>query len=1213
MTSDDRSRATPPQPTPIAEALAVIAARLGDTGGGAESARLVEVYGAVGALGPALAARLAHAGAPARAARPTVVYVVADDELSEARVGDLRFFLPAEPATEDPLAAPTVMHLPAPESSPYAEVQPDRRNLLARLAVLFRLSHGPAPSVLVTSIGGLVRRVFPRAAFDRRCGVVTAGATINRDETVRSLVAAGYGRASVVEDPGTFAVRGAVIDLFPSVYHHPVRLELFGDEVESIRLFDAATQRTLRQIDAVHIHPVRETVRTEGADPRGRLLAAADRAGLPSSRTRLLLEQVESGESFFGMEALAPIFHQALDSITAYLPDGALFVVEDPDAILAQARRVVAKLREAAGTRHGEHRLALDPIDFALSEDEAHATIAARRRVELRSVELERAAGEDGPARLRLHAESNATLRMELQQARTPHDGEEHDLGRPLRERIAGWTGDGARVGIVASNRTHADRLSALLASWGLTPRPSKNLAADLPELFGHAGGGQRPKASLFVLVGSLTHGFRLPGDGLVLIAEDEIFGRHQAREARTIKTPALGDLGEIAEGDAVVHDDHGIGRYRGLKKLQVRGVTQDFLHLEYDGGLVYVPVYRIGLLHRYGAVEGQAIRLDKLGGKTWAEKRRRVSAEARKIAEELLQLYAQRAALSGHAFPAPDAVFRELEETFPFDETPDQAKAIDAVLDDMQAGRPMDRLVCGDVGYGKTEVALRAALLAVLGRKQVAVLAPTTVLAEQHFVTFSERYAGLPVRVAALSRFRSRLEQQKTIADLATGKVDLVVGTHRMLSRDVRFRDLGLVVIDEEQRFGVVHKERLKELRTQVDVLTLTATPIPRTLQMAIGGLREISIIATPPADRLAIRTFVCRWDPALLREAVAKELARGGQIFFVHNRIEDLAEWAGKLRELSPPGTRLAMAHGRMAEGELERVMVDFVDARVDILVSTTIIESGLDIPRANTMIVNHADRFGLAQLYQMRGRIGRSAERAFCYLVVPDETRITPDAKQRLTVLQRFTELGAGFQVATHDLEIRGAGELLGDKQSGAVAAVGFETYARILEEAVAELKGEPIRHERDPEISVDVPAFLPDDYVPDAGQRLDFYRRLARADSEDDIRATLIELEDRYGPLPDEGRLLGEVMGQKLLVREIGAIGYELGPARFVLSLGPDSPLDATRVLRMVQAKHSRWKLSPDMRLSYAFDEVEKRDRLGHARARLTDVVGLRAAK
>ncbi|HET6150603.1 MAG TPA: transcription-repair coupling factor, partial [Polyangia bacterium] len=711
----------------------------------------------------------------------------------------------------------------------------------------------------------------------------------------------------------------------------------------------------------------------------------------------------------------------------------------------------------------------------------------------------------------------------------------------------------------------------------------------------------------LAVVVGPLRRGFALPADRLIVVAEEEIFGARAAREARPAsKATGLGDLGEIAEGDLVVHDEHGIGRYRGLKKLTVRGVPQDFLQLEYDGGAIYLPVYRIGLVNRYAGGETDAVRLDKLGARTWQEKRRRVSAEARKIAEELMQLYAQRAALAGHAFPPPDAVFRAFEETFPFDETPDQDQAIETVLADMQNGVPMDRLICGDVGYGKTEVALRAALLAVLGGKQVAVLAPTTVLAEQHFVTFSERFADFPVRVAALSRFRSKTEQQKTVAALADGSLDAVVGTHRILSKDVRFKDLGLVVIDEEQRFGVTHKERLKELRTQVDVLTLTATPIPRTLQMAMGGLREISIIATPPADRLAIRTFVCRFDPEILGEALRKELGRGGQVFFVHNRIEDIGEWAEKVRAIAPPNTRIAIGHGQMADGALEKVMVDFIDGRYDILVCTTIIESGLDIPRANTMIVNRADRFGLAQLYQMRGRIGRARERAFCYLVVPDDKQMSADAKQRLAVLQRFTELGAGFQVATHDLEIRGAGELLGDRQSGSVAAVGFETYARILEEAVAELKGQPIKTEFDPEITVDLPAFLPDDYVPDTGQRLDFYRRLSQARDEDDVRATLIELADRYGPLPDEARLLGEVMVDKTLVRALGALAYELGPTRLVLSLGGDTRLDPARVLKLVQRKGSRWKLTPDMRLSYNFDDAEREDHLTAARARLIDV-------
>jgi transcription-repair coupling factor (superfamily II helicase) len=459
---------------------------------------------------------------------------------------------------------------------------------------------------------------------------------------------------------------------------------------------------------------------------------------------------------------------------------------------------------------------------------------------------------------------------------------------------------------------------------------------------------------------------------------------------------------------------------------------------------------------------------------------------------------------------------------------------------------------------------------------------------------------------VGSLSRFRNRADQQKTVAELGEGRLDVVIGTHRLLSRDVRWKNLGLVVVDEEQRFGVTHKERLKEIRSQVDVLTLTATPIPRTLQMSMAGLREISIIATPPADRLAIRTFVCRWDAALLGEAIRKELARGGQLFFVHNKVEDLARRAAEVQALAPEA-RVAIGHGQMAEGELEKVMIDFVDGRFDILCCTTIIEAGLDIPRANTMIVNNADRFGLAQLYQLRGRIGRARERAFCYLVIPSEEAMTPEAKQRLAVLQRFTELGAGFQVASHDLEIRGAGELLGDKQSGAVAAVGFDTYARLLEEAVAELRGQPIKAERDPEISVDVPAFLPDDYIPDTGQRLDLYRRLAQARDEDDVRAVLAEIEDRYGALPDEARLLGEVMIDKTLVRRIGALSYELAPARMVLSVGTDTRLAPARIMGLVQKKGSRWKITPDMRLSYAFDDGERSDRLPAARKRLQEVL------
>ncbi|HEX4456441.1 MAG TPA: transcription-repair coupling factor, partial [Polyangia bacterium] len=596
-------------------------------------------------------------------------------------------------------------------------------------------------------------------------------------------------------------------------------------------------------------------------------------------------------------------------------------------------------------------------------------------------------------------------------------------------------------------------------------------------------------------------------------------------------------------------------------------------------------------------------------GGETWKKTKGKIAKEVRQLAEELLQLYAQRKSLPGHSFalaPATETMFREFEATFPFEETPDQQKAIDDVLEDLDQQRPMDRLVCGDVGYGKTEVALRAALKVVLAGKQVAVLAPTTVLVEQHANNFAARYAGLPVNVRSLSRFKPRQDQQETLKTLEAGKVDVVVGTHRLLSADVRFKDLGLIIVDEEQRFGVTHKERLKKMRTQVDVLTLTATPIPRTLHMALMGLRDLSIITTPPVDRLAIRTVVSKYNDALVIDGVKKELARGGQVFFVHNRIEDIHEWSRKLREILPD-VKIAIGHGQMGGEELEQVMVDFVDGKTQLLLCTTIIESGLDIPRANTMFVNRADMFGLAQLYQLRGRIGRAKERAFCYLIIPNEEGLGADAKKRLAVLQRFTELGAGFNIASHDLESRGAGDLLGAKQSGAIAAVGFETYTAMLEEAVAALKGEPVHEERDPELTCDLPGFIPDDYLPDVGQRLEFYRRLSSARDEQEVQEIVVEISDRYGPPPDEVDVLCDIMIVKGLGRRLGARAIELTEVRMALALGDDTPLQPAAVMKLVNAKNSQWKLTPDMRLSRGFLPAERDQRVQLAKKLLGDLV------
>ncbi len=1164
----------------------------------------LRVMGAAGGLAAALAAHAWHQ----RPGHPPLLYVAPDEDSAQTRARELRFFLEAAADEDDhgpsDLWNAHVVELPAMDASPYAEMQPDRRTIMRRLALAYRLMAGLAPRVIVASPAALFRRVLPAEVLHPLCFVLQAGATCERDDLIARLARAGYGRSPLVEDPGTFAVRGAVVDVFPPVYRHPVRLEFFGDEIESIRSYDPATQRTLRALPQLHVHPVKETLVTQGADPRRVILEAADAVDHPSSKTRLMIEQIEDGVDFFGVEAMMPAFHKCLASFFSYLPQQSLLAVEEPDAVIEEARRNLTRLTASAEHRRAEHRIALDPEAFFLNEDEARDDLQARTRIELVSLDIITSGPQSDEASVRLHAEPNTTLRAELQQARAEHGDAE--IGTALRTRLLGWLREKHRVFMVAPGRGHAERLAAVLKALDVPVSLPKR--GELP-----ARGLQEWMASpvgepVRLSWGSLTEGFRLPSDHLVVVSEEDVFGAKAHRRPEQRRTANLGDLGSLAVGDSIVHDEHGVGRYQGLKTLELRGVRQDFLQLEYDGGTIYLPVYRLSAVRRYvgsGGPTNATVKLDKLGGKTWQDKKRKVSLEARKIAEELLQLYAQRKALPGVSFPAPDAMFAEFEESFAFEETPDQAKAIEAVLQDMQAPTPMDRLVCGDVGYGKTEVALRAALLAALSGKQVALLAPTTVLAEQHFLTFSERFKDFPVRVGSLSRFRSKAEQSKTLAALAAGQLDVAIGTHRLLSQDVHFRDLGLLVIDEEQRFGVTHKERLRKLRTQVDVLTLTATPIPRTMQMAMGGLREISIIATPPADRLAIRTFVCHFDPTLLGEAITRELARGGQVFFVHNRVQDLHKWVEEIRRLAP-GARVAMGHGQMPEAELERVMLDFVDGRYDVLCSTTIIESGLDIARANTMIVNRADTFGLAQLYQLRGRIGRSKERAYCYLVIPPGEGISSEAKQRLAVLQRFTELGAGFQVSTFDLEIRGAGELLGEKQSGAVAAVGFETWARILEEAVAELKGEPLKPPFDPDMSVDVPAFLPDDYVAEIGQRLDLYRRFAMANDETEIQFLLEELEDRYGPPPDEAHLLATVMADKLIVRRIGALALELGPSKLVLNLGADARLSPVKVLRMVQAKGSRYKLTPDMRLTYSFNDEEKRDRLAATRQRLLEI-------
>jgi transcription-repair coupling factor (superfamily II helicase) len=880
-----------------------------------------------------------------------------------------------------------------------------------------------------------------------------------------------------------------------------------------------------------------------------------------------------------------------------------VLVLDDPPSVTRAVRDELT--RAATDAAHKERSAPTFLTEaFYVDEESIAGAIAARTAVPLHRIPV---AGEsDGGLGafevaqdpLDIGSRDHDDLTRAVKAARASK-GKNATLA-PLVRRIGYWREHGLRVFVTARAQTQAERLVTLLRHQVVACKA--RLATFDPAWLDES------VEDVQVVVGPLAHGVVLPTEGLVLVTEEEIFGsrvhrrRDRARSADKTR-PFLEDLRSLAPGDFVVHVEHGIGRYLGLVHKTVGSLTVDLIAIEYAGGdKLYLPVWRLNQLEKYVGGEHAAPKVDRLGGSTFARTKARVAREVRKMADELLRLYAERQALPGEAIAPADDDYRAFEATFPFDETNDQARAIDDVNKDLESTRPMDRLVCGDVGFGKTEVALRAAFRVAMAGKQVAILCPTTVLAQQHHRTFEARMAGYPVTIRALSRFQTKKELEESMLGLKEGKVDVIIGTHRLLSKDVHFKHLGLLVVDEEQRFGVAHKERIKQLRAQVDVLTLTATPIPRTLQMAVTGMRDLSLITTPPVDRRAVRTVVTRWDENVVREAVQRELARGGQCFYVYNRVDKLYEKAQRLQELVPQA-RIAVAHGQMNEDALEETMLDFVDGRYDVLASTAIIESGLDIPRANTMVIDRADLFGLAQLYQLRGRVGRSKERAYCYLVVPPTNAMTDESRSRIEALERHTELGSGFQIASLDLEMRGAGDLLGGEQSGNVAGVGFDMFCRMLEDAVHEMKGEEVTHDVDPELSFDVEALLPEDYVTDVGVRLSLYKRLASASDEANVSELAAEMEDRFGPPPEEARRLVKLMALKTELRRLRALGCEANARVVTLHLREDTPLDPVKITALIKRTRGAWKLTPDMRLSRRFDDG---DGLGNAEATLAEL-------
>jgi len=1087
--------------------------------------------------------------------REPCIVVTPDAETAEDLAKEFRFFC-SRPDT--------VFFFPPWEIAPFEQASPHPDISGERLRVLYALMEGKA-KIVVTPLVSVLQRVLPRRILGDFSQYLVVGEEVERESLLRKLIGLGYSMVPLVEDRGSASVRGGIVDIFPPNLPTPVRIEFFGDFVESLRTFDPVSQRSLHPLDELVILPSREIILADEVvrSFSQRLKDRCDSLGFPATRRRGLLEQVQQSMYPPGIEFLQPLFHPCLETLHDYAGPGAVTVKFDSLALAEAGERFSDELLTGERRSAESSAIVCAVEDLYLRPEQLDEGIPAGRRIEVPQLEI--SAGEDIVPTFRFSVEDNRDLRL----TPAPDGGA---VLRPLVDRLSAWHEGKKRIFLVCHQRSQITRLQELLGHYELPLRVSEEGTFS----------GFPDGSWIGVLLGEISRGFRMPDEGLVVIAEEEIFGKRVKRRDITEvrKKQILVSLQELKPGDFMVHVDFGLGLYRGLQHLAFEGVAGDFLLLEYAGGdRLYLPVDRINLVQRYVGAEGIQPSLDKLGGPGWEKKKNKAREAIEEMAEELLQIYAARRVHEGFPFSPPDDLYREFEASFAFEETPDQLGAIEDVLMDMERPTPMDRLVCGDVGYGKTEVAIRGAFKAVMDGKQVAVLVPTTVLAQQHLETFRQRLEAYPVTIEMLSRFRTAREQKTILDGVKSGLIDIIIGTHRLLQKDVTFKDLGLVIVDEEHRFGVSHKERLKQYRSVVDVLTLTATPIPRTLNMSLSGVRDLSIIDTPPADRRAIKTYVARFSDELIREAVLRELRRGGQVFFVHNRVQSIGAMAEYLARLIPEA-RLAIGHGQMHEKELEKVMLGFMHGEFNLFLTTTIIESGLDIPSANTMIVNRADTFGLAQLYQLRGRVGRSSQRAYAYFLIPGEGTISSDARERLRVIQELTELGAGFRIAVHDLEIRGAGDFLGARQSGNIAAVGFELYSELLEEAVGRLKGEEISERVEPEINLKIPAFIPEDYVPDPNQRLVIYKRLVQAATGDDVETVGDELLDRFGKHPLPVSYLLETMRLRVLLRTLLVKRLEYDGRRLVVAFHEKTPVSPDVVIGIIRKSPKKYQFTPD---------------------------------
>jgi transcription-repair coupling factor (superfamily II helicase) len=1053
--------------------------------------------------------------------------------------------------------------LPDLEVLPYDSFSPHPDLTSARLAVLRRLLAGEV-RILIVAAGALLPRLPPTTYLRQGAIRIARHDRLGLDAFRQQLDLAGYGRVTQVSAPGDFAVRGSLVDFFPTGYEEPVRVDFLDDSVESLRCFDPDTQLSGRALEQVDTLPARELPNDPPAVRAFRQRYRRRFEGNPADS--VIYREVSERRLPAGVESYLPLFFEATASLWDYLPDAPL-VVEfgDTGAALAHAWQPVLERHAQLGA--DRERPLLTPAEVYVPPEEHAARLAALPRLRLVAESLPLPA----PG-----ARSATTERAPL----AAISARSEDAGAALLKFVADHP---QRLLFALGSASRREWVLDVLARAG-SPAPA---VQSWPEFRASA-------ARLAVTTAGLDAGLALPAAGLLVCCDQELFGQPAARRTRRRRgrdaDAVIAQLTDLRVGAPVVHLDHGVGRYLGLTRLELDGTAGEFLTLEYAGGdRLHVPVTSLHLISRYSGAAPEDAPLHRLGSDQWQKARRRAAERIRDVAAELLELYSRRAARPGRSARADAAGYEQFAAGFPFALTEDQARAIDEVLADLASPQPMDRLVCGDVGFGKTEVALRAAFAAISAGRQVAVLVPTTLLAQQHYETFADRFADWPVTVESLSRFRTAAEHRAVLARAATGAVDIVVGTHRLLQADVQFKDLGLVIVDEEHRFGVRDKERLKRLRTEVDILTLTATPIPRTLNMALGELRALSLITTPPASRLAIKTFVSTWSAQLIREACLRELQRGGQVYFVHNRVQDIREVADKLAAIVPEA-RLGVAHGQMPERDLERVMLDFYHRRFDLLLCTAIIESGLDVPTANTILIDHAEQFGLAQLHQLRGRVGRSHHQAFAYLLAPPRQALQGDARKRLEALEALDDLGAGFVLATHDLEIRGAGELLGEDQSGQIQEIGFTLYNEMLARTVRALQSgaepDPAGDgERATEIDLHVPALLPEEYLPDIHLRLVLYKRIAGARSDAELDRLRHELSDRFGHLPEPTANLLRLAALRLRAEATGIARLRAGASGGSVEFGRSTTVDPARLVSLIQSDPRSLKLDPRQRLVF----------------------------